>query len=109
MLLKLNFPELAVTSHRVSKTATLVGAVGGGAMPALDLLFDVNLQVTLANQLTSINPQLAAIDRTFDMLWVVMGAQVLLFISAIGIAFLWWWKKSRTKVAPDYASTLQLT
>jgi hypothetical protein len=109
VVLKLSLPELAVTSHRVSKTATLVGTIGGGAMPALDLLFGVNLQVTLANQLTSINPQLAAIDRTFDMLWVVMGAQVLLFISAIGVAFLWWWKKSRAKVAPDHASTLQLT
>jgi hypothetical protein len=40
---------------------------------------------------------------------LVMGAQVLLFISAIGIALLWWWKKSRAKIAPDRASTLQLT
>ncbi|MFX1517942.1 MAG: hypothetical protein ACFFC6_16695 [Promethearchaeota archaeon] len=106
VLLKLSLPELAVTSHRVSKTATLIGTVGGGAMPALDLLFGVNLQVTLANQLAYINPQL---DRAFDMLWVVMGAQVLLFLSAIGIAFLWWYKKSRAKVAPDRSSTLSLT
>ncbi|MFX0125309.1 MAG: hypothetical protein ACFFAE_16900 [Candidatus Hodarchaeota archaeon] len=105
VLLKLNLPELAVASHRVSKTATLIGAVGGGAMPAFDLLFAANLQVTLARQLGSINPQL---DQTFDMLSVVMGAQVLLFIIAIGIALLWWWKKGRAKVAPDRASTLQL-
>ncbi|UCG02401.1 MAG: hypothetical protein JSW11_00105 [Candidatus Heimdallarchaeota archaeon] len=104
VLLKLSLPELSVTSHRVSKTAALVGTVGGGAMPALDLLFGVNLQVTLASQLSSINPQL----ETFNMLWVVMGAQVLLFTIALGIAFLWWWKKGRAKVAPDRASTLQL-
>lgn len=105
VLFKLNLPELSVTSHRVSKTAALVGTVGGGAMPALDLLFGLNLQVTLARQLASINPEL---DPTFDMLWVVMGAQVLLFIIALGIAFLWWWKKGRAKIAPDRASTLQL-
>ena len=104
-LLKLSLPDLAVTGHRVSKTAALVGTIGGGAMPALDLLFGVNLQVTLASQLAYINPQL---DRAFDMLSIVMGAQVLLFMIAIGIAILWYWKKGRAKVAPDRASTLQL-
>jgi hypothetical protein len=106
VLLKLILPELSVTSHRVSKTAALVGTVGGGAMPALDLLFGVNLQVTLARQLAYINPQL---DQSFDLLWVVMGAQILLFLIALGIALLWWWKKGRAEVAPDRASILQLS
>ncbi|MFX1506332.1 MAG: hypothetical protein ACFFDC_09480 [Promethearchaeota archaeon] len=105
VLLKLSLPDLAVTSHRVSKTAAIVGTVGGGIMPAFDLLFNAGLQVTLASQLATINPQLHGI---FDMLWVVMGAQVLLFIIAITIALLWYWKKGRAKVAPDRASTLQL-
>ncbi|MFW9904156.1 MAG: hypothetical protein ACFFFH_07485, partial [Candidatus Thorarchaeota archaeon] len=105
LLLKLNLPDLAVISHRVTKTAALVGTVGGGIMPAFDFLFNAGLQVTLANQLASINPQLHGV---FDMLWVVMGAQVLLFIIAITIALLWYWKKGRAKVAPDRVSTLQL-
>jgi hypothetical protein len=104
-LLKLDLPDLAVASHRVSKTAAIVGTVGGGIMPAFDLLFNAGLQVTLASQLASINPQL---DRAFDMLGVVMGAQVLFFMIAIGIAILWYWKKGRAKIAPDRASTLQL-
>ncbi|UCE12654.1 MAG: hypothetical protein JSV04_10725 [Candidatus Heimdallarchaeota archaeon] len=108
VLLELNLSELSVASHRVAKVAALVGTVGGGAMPAFDLLFGVNLQVTLARQLAYINPQF---EQSFDvpMLWIVMGAQVLLFIFAIGIAFLWWWRKGRAKVAPDRAMNLQLT
>lgn len=106
VLLKLDLPELSVASHRVTKVAALVGTVGGGAMPAFDLLFGVNLQVTLAKQLAYINPQL---EQSFDVLWLVMGAQVLLFTFAIGIALLWWWRKGRAKVAPDRAMNLQLT
>ncbi len=106
VLLKLDLPELSVASHRVSKVAALTGTVGGGAMPAFDLLFGVNLQVTLANQLTDINPEFG---QSFDMLWIVMGAQVLLFTIAVGIALLWWWKKGRAKVAPDRATTIQLS
>lgn len=108
VLLKLNLPELFVASHRVSQVAALIGTIGGGAMPAVDSLFGVNLQATLAGQLAYILPQLA---RSFDMMYIVTIAQILLFTGAFGIALLWWWKKGRAKVvkvAPESAVTLQL-
>ncbi|MFX1285646.1 MAG: hypothetical protein ACFFB5_18545 [Promethearchaeota archaeon] len=109
ILLKLDLPELSVASHRVSQVAALIGTIGGGAMPAVDSLFGVNLQVTMAGQLAYLLPQLA---RSFDMMWVVSVAQALLFVGAVGGALLWWWKKGRAKVvkvAPERTMTLQLS
>ncbi len=109
VLLRLDLPELAVASHRVSQVAALIGTIGGGAMPAVDSLFGVNLQVTMAGQLAYLLPQLA---RSFDMMWMITIAQVLLFVGAIGCAILWWWKKGRAKivkVAPERTMTLQLS
>ncbi|MHA2243957.1 MAG: hypothetical protein ACXADY_03230 [Candidatus Hodarchaeales archaeon] len=109
VLLKLNLPKLSVASHRVAQVATLIGTIGGGAMPVTDTLFGVDLQSTLAIQLAYILPQFA---ESFDMRLVITAGQIILFAGAIGIALLWWWKKGRAKVAqvaPESALTLQLS
>ncbi|UCG89900.1 MAG: hypothetical protein JSU57_05405 [Candidatus Heimdallarchaeota archaeon] len=109
VLLRLDLPELSVASHRVSQVAALIGIIGGGTMPAVDSLFNGTLQATMAGQLAILLPQLA---RSFDMIWVIIIAQVLLFVGAVGGAILWWWKKGRAKivkVAPERTMTLQLT
>ncbi len=105
-LLKLDLPELCVASHRVSQIAALAGMVGGGSMPALDFLFNLNLQRTLANQLDYVLPQ--ATLSVNDLLTVVMAAQVIFIILTLGTALLWWWRKGRAKVAPERAKNLQI-
>ncbi|MHA2074229.1 MAG: hypothetical protein ACW97X_06400, partial [Candidatus Hodarchaeales archaeon] len=104
-LLKLELPGLAITSHRVSQVLAALGTVGGGAMPALDFMFGGNLQVAVANQLGSYLPALA---EQIDMWWLPTGTQVAIFIGALGLGFLWWWKKSRAKLAPKHDIVLQL-
>ena len=109
VLLKLDLPKLSVASHRVAQVAALIGTIGGGAMPAADTLFGVNLQITLASQLAYILPQL---EESFDVMFLITAAQIILFAGAIGVALLWWWKKGRAKVAkvaPESALTLQLS
>ncbi len=106
-LLKLDLPKLCVASHRVSQIAALAGMVGGGSMPALDFLFNLNLQRTLANQLDYVLPQ--ATLSVNDLLTMVMAAQVIFIILTLGTALLWWWRKGRAKVAPEQAKNLQIS
>ena len=111
VLLKLDLPDLCVASHRVSQIAAIAGMVGGGSMPALDFLFNLNLQRTLASQLDYVLPQ-ALPQATFsvnDLLTLVMAAQVIFIILTLGVALLWWWRKGRAKVAPERAQNLQIS
>ncbi|MHA2306143.1 MAG: hypothetical protein ACXACU_12210 [Candidatus Hodarchaeales archaeon] len=105
VLLKLELPGLAITSHRVSQVLATLGTVAGGAMPALDFMFGGNLQAAAVNQLASYLPALA---EEFDMWMLLTGTQIGIFIGAIGLGVLWWWKKSRAKLAPRQDLVLQL-
>ncbi len=105
ILLKLDLPDLAVTTHRVSQVLATIGTIGGGAMPAFDFMFGGNIQGSVVNQLRSYLPTLA--DQ-IDMWAVLTGTQITIFLGAIGLGLLWWWKKSRAKLAPDHDMVLQL-
>lgn len=105
VLLKLDLPRLAVTSHRVSHVLATLGTIGGGAMPALDFMFGGNIQAAVVDQLSIYLPALA---EQIDMWWILTGAQVAIFTGALGLGLLWWWKKSRAKLAPKHTLVLQL-
>ncbi|MFX0085734.1 MAG: hypothetical protein ACFFAU_08670 [Candidatus Hodarchaeota archaeon] len=105
ILLKLDLPDLAITTHRVSQVLATIGTIGGGAMPALDFMFGGNIQGAVVNQLRSYLPTLA--DQ-IDMRMVLTGTQITIFLGALGLGLLWWWKKSRAKLAPKYDMVLQL-
>jgi hypothetical protein len=39
---------------------------------------------------------------------VLTGTQITIFLGALGLGLLWWWKKSRAKLAPKHDMILQL-
>jgi len=81
------------------------GTLGGGAMPTLDFMFGVNLQTTLAVQLAYVLPALA---QSIDFELIVYALEISLLLGAFGVAFLWWWRKERARVAPERSMTLQI-
>ncbi len=102
---ELVLPELSVVSSRISQVAAAIGTLGGGAMPTLDFMFGVNLQTTLAVQLAYVLPALA---QSIDFELVVYTLEISLLLGAFGVAFLWWWRKERARVAPEHSITLQI-
>lgn len=102
---KLILPELSVVSSRISQVAAAIGTLGGGAMPTLDFMFGVNLQTTLAVQLAYALPALA---QSIDFELVVYALEISLLLGAFGVAFIWWWRKERARVAPERSMTLQI-
>jgi len=105
VLLKLKLPDLAITTHRMSQVLATIGTIGGGALPALDFIYEGNLQTEVANQLSYSLPTIA--DQ-INMNIVLLGAQIGIFTGALGLGFLWWWKKSRAKLAPKHDLILHL-
>jgi len=105
VLLKLKLPGLAITTHRMSQVLATIGTIGGGALPALDFIYEGNLQTEVANQLSDSLPTIA--DQ-INMNIVLLGAQIGIFAGALGLGFLWWWKKSRAKLAPKHDLILHL-
>ncbi|NHJ01587.1 MAG: hypothetical protein EAX86_05560 [Candidatus Heimdallarchaeota archaeon] len=98
ILLKLKLHDLSVVSNRISQVLALVGTVGGGTMPALDFLFGIDLQLLLIQQLREQLPNLVS---NIDLTLLLRGAQLSLFVGAIGLGILWWWRKGRAKLAPE--------
>jgi hypothetical protein len=105
VLHELILPELSVVSSRISQVAAAIGTLGGGAMPTLDFMFGVNLQTTLAVQLAYVLPALA---QSIDFELIVYALEISLLLGAFGVAFLWWWRKERARVAPERSMTLQI-
>ena len=105
VLLKLKLPSLAITTHRMSQVLATIGTIGGGALPALDFIYEGNLQTEVANQLSDSLPTIA--DQ-INMGIVLLGTQLSIFVGALGLGFLWWWKKSRAKLAPKHDLILHL-
>jgi hypothetical protein len=98
ILQNLPLSDIFVVSNRISKIAAIIGAVGGGTLPALDFLFGVNLQEALTGQLEYTAPDIA---RSVDVRSLITASQIAIFFIFISIGLLWWWRKGRSKRAPE--------
>ncbi|MFW9777693.1 MAG: hypothetical protein ACFFE8_02485 [Candidatus Heimdallarchaeota archaeon] len=106
LLQEMTLPRLSVSSHRFGQLIASLGTLAGGTLPALDFLFGVNLQATLAAQLAYVLPTLA---DSISMDIVVTALEVLVFIGALALGGIWWWKKGRAKLAPTQKAALNLS
>ncbi|MFW9856341.1 MAG: hypothetical protein ACFFFG_14910 [Candidatus Thorarchaeota archaeon] len=106
LLQEMILPRLSVSSHRFGQLIASLGTLAGGTLPALDFLFGVNLQATLATQLAYVLPTLA---DSISMDIVVITLEVLVFIGALILGGIWWWKKGRAKLAPTQKAALDLS
>jgi hypothetical protein len=82
-----------------------VGAIGGGTLPALDFLFGVNLQEALTGQLEYTAPDIAS---SIDIRSMITVGQITIFIIFISIGLLWWWRKGRSRRAPEERLSINL-
>ncbi len=105
VLQNLPLSDIFVVSNRISKIAALVGAIGGGTLPALDFLFGVNLQEALTGQLEYTAPDIAS---SIDIRSMITVSQIAIFIVFISIGLLWWWRKGRSRRAPEEKLSLSL-
>jgi hypothetical protein len=88
--------DVHIVSNRISKIAAIVGAIGGGTLPALDFLFGVSLQEALSGQLAYTAPEIA---ESIDIRSAITVTQIAIFILFIGFGLLWWWRKGRSRRA----------
>lgn len=105
LLQEMTLPKLSVSSHRTGQAIASLGTLLGGTLPALDFLFGVNLQATLAAQLAYVLPALA---DTIPMDVVVIALEVFVFLGALALGGLWWLRKGRAKLAPTHKGALNL-
>jgi hypothetical protein len=105
LLQEMTLPKLSVASHRFGQLIASLGTLAGGTLPALDFLFGVNLQATLAAQLAFVLPTLA---DSIPMEIVVVALEVFVFLGALALGGIWWWRKGRAKLAPTHKASLGL-
>lgn len=105
VLQNLPLSDIYVVSNRISKIAAVIGAVGGGTLPALDFLFGVNLQEALSGQLEYSAPEIAS---SVNVRSLITTSQIAIFIIFISIGLLWWWRKGRSKRAPGEKLAINL-
>ncbi len=96
ILQKISLEDVSVVSNRISKIAAVVGAIGGGTLPALDFLFGVSLQEALSGQLAYTAPDIA---DSIDIRSAITVTQIAIFFIFIGFGLLWWWRKGRSRRA----------
>ncbi|MHA2054368.1 MAG: hypothetical protein ACW99F_12295 [Candidatus Hodarchaeales archaeon] len=96
ILQKVPLQDVHIVSNRISKIAAIVGAIGGGTLPALDFLFGVSLQEALSGQLAYTAPEIA---ESIDIRSAITVTQIAIFILFIGFGLLWWWRKGRSRRA----------
>ncbi|MHA1978451.1 MAG: hypothetical protein ACW98F_04860 [Candidatus Hodarchaeales archaeon] len=105
VLQNLPLSDIFVVSNRISKMAAIIGAVGGGTLPVLDFLFGVNLQDALTGQLEYSVPDIAS---DIDIRSLITTSQIAIFIIFISIGLLWWWRKGRSRRAPEEKLAINL-
>ncbi|MHA2108766.1 MAG: hypothetical protein ACXABU_03515 [Candidatus Hodarchaeales archaeon] len=105
ILQNLPLSDIFVVSNRISKIAAIIGAVGGGTLPALDFLFGVNLQDALTGQLEYTAPDIAS---SVNIRSLITTSQIAIFFIFISIGLLWWWRKGRSKRAPEEKLAINL-
>ncbi len=105
ILQNLPLSDIFVVSNRISKIAALVGAIGGGTLPALDFLFGVNLQEALTGQLEYTAPDIA---NEVNIRSLITTSQIAIFVIFISIGLLWWWRKGRSRRAPEEKLAINL-
>lgn len=96
LLQRIPLQDVYVVSNRISKIAAVIGAIGGGTLPALDFLFGVSLQEALTGQLAYTAPEIA---ESIDIRSVITVSQIAIFFLFIGFGLLWWWRKGRSRKA----------